>query len=402
MNQPAGIIVNQTYELSSNGTISVFDDKGNSFGWFVSGLPDGNESTSLASNSTEAIQNITVISASNQKVASIEVTYSISYQSCSESGLRFAIRGGANWGPSQTGTIKIQFTKKPLSLNGTTAWFGNSQGINLGFNWSDSQSLSPVFSTSNESLSYTVGSNISIDPYVVMSASSGYLTEYSSQQKVVYANGRYWAFIFCGIVVNGICEYSSTNGASWTSPDQITTNVGNFGEFAVTNVGNTLYYVSDWGGSASEFYWRYGTLDANGSISWSISETTVSVSYINEHPTIYVDSSGNVYVSMTEAEPATYHDFVYKYNSSWNTVDDVNTGNTYAGSYTQILGSSAGIGLTYGAVGIGDTYEGPMYASFSTNGGTTWSSPVATSLNYSASASEADNVWEHSLHGCGI
>ena len=83
--------MNVVFALFSNGTFNVSDDKGNSFGWTIAGLPHGTVSTSLVSNSTEAIQSYSVLSASSLSVANMSITYRLEYQSCQPSGVEISI-----------------------------------------------------------------------------------------------------------------------------------------------------------------------------------------------------------------------------------------------------------------------------------------------------------------------
>jgi RHS repeat-associated protein len=386
MDQPAGSSVNQTFNTFSNGTTIVSDNEGNSFGWTITGLPTGLVTTKTIANSTEIIQNTTVATAI-ATIASIEVTYSIAYKSCTESGVRTTIQGNVVWGAAKTGIISVSFTKKPISINGTTAYFGNSSGAALGYNWSDSESLSPVYSSVTNSLSFTVGSTFNIDPSTVYTFSySGYsydITTQSSQQKTLFANGLYWVFLYCEVGASfGLCDFSSKNGTTWSSPTLLSTSLGCYGCFGIANSGNTVYYVIANG--VTNFDWRYGTLNSGGTITWSISETSVTTPYDFSYPTAYVDGSGNFYVSGTEANSTWYAD-VYKYNSSgWNLAHAFGTGaGARSWPYSQVTGSSSGIAMVYGIPSLSNTY-----VSTSTNAGVSWSASVATAKEFDMSASE--------------
>ena len=173
MNKPISGVVNQTYHAFSNGTTTVTDSRGNSFGWTLTeGLSNVIQSAVFVSNSSEAIQNITFVSSAHLPLGNFEIMYSLKRQSCNQAGLEVSISGAVNWGAGQTGIISFHFSKEPIQMNGTTAWFGNNSETLLGFDWSATKQLKPTFQNISNYLSYVVGSNFSIDPTVITSLSS--------------------------------------------------------------------------------------------------------------------------------------------------------------------------------------------------------------------------------------
>jgi RHS repeat-associated protein len=218
-------IVNQTYQVFSNGTVSVSDSNGNSFAWtLLDSLPSLTRTSSLVSNSTEAIQNTTVYSVGGQVLANITIVYTLKKQFCNDAGMEVAVAGTANWGVGKTGLVSFQFTKRPFSVNGSTAWFGNNSNTLIGFDWTATESLKPTFQNISNRLSYVVGSNFSIDPTVISSLSSN-LFPSSNGHTIIQDNGYYW--VVWGDYISGSANTlrisSSLNGSVWSTPTTIST-----------------------------------------------------------------------------------------------------------------------------------------------------------------------------------
>ena len=162
-------------------------------------------STSLRANSTYAEQNY-LVTPGGQTIANVTVTYAVRHQFCAPAGLRMEIKGSANWGGGAAaaivtthGALSLRFGRVPISARGDRVWFGNSSGVWLGFDWSDSDGplLHPTFDMAKGELTYQVNGSFAIDPVTVATTSQPYPTEESGQHSVVYNNGYYWVFFFC-------------------------------------------------------------------------------------------------------------------------------------------------------------------------------------------------------------
>ncbi|HKT22386.1 MAG TPA: hypothetical protein VJR06_07260, partial [Nitrososphaerales archaeon] len=140
MGKPDGTYIDQSYHVSPNGTFSVSDDHGNSFSLTVPSLLPGVSETTLVGNSTTAVLEIRIATAS-LTLADTKLTFSVYDQFCRPAGVRLVITGSADWGQTGRGVVALAFQKKPISLSGDRAYFGNSSGVALGFDWNDSQSL---------------------------------------------------------------------------------------------------------------------------------------------------------------------------------------------------------------------------------------------------------------------
>ncbi len=87
-------------------------------------------------------------------------------------------------------------------------------------------------------------------------------------------------------------------------------------------IGSNVYYVYGLLGSA--FYYRYGALNSDGTISWTIPETSVATTGSGiEGQSIIVDSSNNIWISVRTGQ---LHIQVYEHTASgWALSDDINT-----------------------------------------------------------------------------
>ncbi|HXQ92906.1 MAG TPA: hypothetical protein VN739_07845, partial [Nitrososphaerales archaeon] len=224
MNKPYGQSVNQTYQAFSNGTVTVSDSSGNNFDWTLTeGLTNAIETSSFTSNSSEVIQNISLSSSAQKPLANFAIVYSLKKEFCNQAGLEITITGSADWGASKTGVISFHFSKTPIKVNGTTAWFGNNSKTLLGFDWSASSTLKPIFQNNSDLLSYSVGSNFSIDPTVITTASQVFDPS-SNGHNIIQLNGYYWVFWGDHSGSNNVIKVSSSsNGTIWSTPTTITT-----------------------------------------------------------------------------------------------------------------------------------------------------------------------------------
>ena len=164
MGEPSSSYVRHTYTFYPNGTFSARDDKGNSFTIRpLLGLPSGMVSTSLRANSTYAEEDY-LVAPGRQTIANVTVTYAVRHQFCEPAGLRMEIKGSANWGggaaaagtTTTRGALSLRFGRVPISARGDRVWFGNSSGVWLGFDWSDSDGplLHPTFDIAKGELTY--------------------------------------------------------------------------------------------------------------------------------------------------------------------------------------------------------------------------------------------------------
>jgi len=131
-------------------------------------------------------------------------------------------------------------------------------------------------------------------PSLLGTSTTCYGVNYSYQRKSFYANGRFWCFYSDG---TNMVYRTSVDGTTWTSATTIKACSDGY-EFSVLFDGTYLHYVQ---AKLTSLYYRRGTPNANGSITWSAVEQTVLTTYnAAEYPYVSVDSNGYVWISYTE------------------------------------------------------------------------------------------------------
>jgi RHS repeat-associated protein len=249
----------------------------------------------------------TIVSVGGVRTADVTLTYSVYDQYCYPAGVRLVVSGSENWGATGKGVVKLSFNKPAISVSGDTAYFGNSSGVALGFDWSDSASMGPSYNVTSSVLSYLVGPTFAIDPSTIGgSGASATSTDYQGQ--VMVANGLYWAFF--GTSTEAYA--TSPDGLNWTVQGVLTTGctAGN-GRIAFYLSGATLYYVIQ---KAGKICYRYGTLNSGGTITWSIAEGTFTATNnggSDEYLSTTLDSTGKWWVAIPTLGGTGYHQEVW-------------------------------------------------------------------------------------------
>ena len=199
---------------------------------------------------------------------------------------------------STPGTLNLVFLGGSLTratdLTGRTNYQIRMGTTGLGFDWSDSASLNPVYNSATQILSYSVGISFHIDPSTVATSTSAQPTRYSHMEKVCGpAATRYWAFFSDG--TNAVFA-SSTDGDTWSSTTSLGTGT-NGQNIGVYCSGTTVKYVRVVG-TVSLFY-REGTFQSDGTISWSAAEQTITGNVNGQYydGTLTVDTSSNLWTS---------------------------------------------------------------------------------------------------------
>jgi RHS repeat-associated protein len=338
---PSGTNITQTFRVAADGTFSVSDNAGNSYSLKPpGGLPTGILSVSLRGNTTTAVQTF-LVKAGPTVLASITVTYSVNVQSCYPTGLKVDIKGSVGW-PSHRGTILIPFKRIPKAFvqsppvrgnsSGTTppmrVYFGNSSGILLGFDWSDSEALHPSYVGALNAISYQVNSTFDIDPETVGTTTSQWALRSDYSGQVCYASGRTWIYYFNGTSFGWRSTTNTTAGWSSWFPISTAGTVGE-GNIGYACAGTTVAYASGLDGQNTVYY-RQGTMNANGTISWKPEGSFTTHYAIYTHsPTTAFDTSGHPWVAV-ETNPGDFHLEVWEATSTWtNTLDSSGMGNGY-------------------------------------------------------------------------
>jgi hypothetical protein len=125
-------------------------------------------------------------------------------------------------------------------------------------------------------------------------------TFYPIQRKAFHASGRFWAFYTDG---SHILFKSSTDGSSWSSATVVRDDCNTGADFAVFYDGTYVHYAFSSQDSGDPLFYRRGTPETDGTITWSAAEQTVvdppgTQSII--FPTIAVDSDGYPFILYNE------------------------------------------------------------------------------------------------------
>jgi hypothetical protein len=175
-----------------------------------------------------------------------------------------------------------------------------------------------------------------IDPSTIGTVTSSGATPNAHQRKTFYANGRFWAFYR---ILGGAYYFrSSTDGVSWSSETLLSNNYADWGGLSVCFDGTYVHYVV--ADSGSPIYYRRGTPNSDGTITWSAVEQTAvagveGLSY--GYPSITVDSSSYIWIGYTQYDGTNYYPYVTKSGNNdgtWGTTpggfpykfSDVNNG----------------------------------------------------------------------------
>jgi hypothetical protein len=145
-----------------------------------------------------------------------------------------------------------------------------------------------------------------VDPSVVGTSTTQYATYASYQRKTFYANGLFWVFYSDG---TNMVYRTSTDGSTWTSPTTVRAAAYGY-MFSVWFDGTYLHYAY---ASTSSIYYRRGTPNSDGTITWSAVEQTVSTTYNKaDYPMLSVDSNGYVWIGYRDYTGTYYYPYVVK------------------------------------------------------------------------------------------
>ena len=216
--------------------------------------------------------------------------------------------------------------------------------------------------------------------------------------KTFYAVGLYW--VFWMDAENYIAFATAPDAVTWSAKTEVTNTCTDGDEFSTWVSGTTLYYSCSNGsaGSPNNFAWRYGTLNPNGTISWSIAETLVTVANTSAYfPFISVDLSENVWVTLeTIDSPGNMYVDVYEYSGgTWTNKLNLSYGSgDFSNFHGRVLPMPSGdIALLY----ITNTST-PKLQSYN---GSTWTSAVSPASSYQFDQDSAVIVGS-SIHYVGV
>jgi hypothetical protein len=230
-----------------------------------------------------------------------------------------------------------------------------------------------------------------VDPSVVGTSTTNLATLYPFQRKSFYANGRFWVFYSDG---TNMVYSTSTDGSTWSSATTVRAATSG-GQFSVWFDGTYLHYAY---AAASRIYYRRGTPNSDGTITWSADEQTVSTAYNKaDYPMVSVDSNGYAWIGYADKSGITYFPYVIKSGNN-----DGTWGTTPSG-FPYLLGSTDS---SYWKVSVIPLTSGKMLAIYAYNGvtvyakrwdGSTWGTEVTTTSaisdgSYHSAVAQGDNV----------
>jgi hypothetical protein len=226
--------------------------------------------------------------------------------------------------------------------------------------------------------------------YLVGTSTSSSATTFPFQRKTFYANGRFWVFYSDG---SNMVYRTSTDGSTWTSSATVRACSAGY-KFSIWFNGTYLHYAY---ADNMQIYYRRGTPNSNGSITWSASEQTVSTTYNTAmYPMVSVDSNGYVWIGYWEYPGANHYCYVIKSGNNDGTWGTTPSGFPYQLSTTVSTWKVSIIPLT----------SGKMLAIYSYGGstvrvkrwdGSAWGSEVATTSaiydgSYHSAVAQGDDV----------
>lgn len=129
---------------------------------------------------------------------------------------------------------------------------------------------------------------------IVGTTTSQYGTAYNFNRRSFFANTRYWVFWFDG--TNGVFS-SSIDGITWEASTSIGAS-GDGSDVVAHFDGTYVHYVRS---KTYVTYYRRGTPNSNGTITWSADEQTIFTGNVNDYyfiPVIVVDSGGHAWIGI--------------------------------------------------------------------------------------------------------
>jgi hypothetical protein len=209
-------------------------------------------------------------------------------------------------------------------------------------------------------------------PSVVGTGTSDSATYHPFQRKSFYANGRFWVFYSDG---TNMVYRTSTDGQTWSSATTVRSADCGY-RFSVWFDGTYLHYAY---ASLTSIYYRRGTPNSDGTITWSASEQTVSTTYNRVYyPMVSVDSSGYVWIGYQDNDGSNCYPYVIKSGNNDGTWGTTPSGFPYRLSTTSSSSWVVSvIPLTSGKMLAVYTYDGATVKAKAWNG-TAWGTEVST------------------------
>ena len=230
-----------------------------------------------------------------------------------------------------------------------------------------------------------------IDPSVVGTSTSAAALAYPHQRKDFYANGRFWVFWSDG---TNLVYATSTDGATWSSATSVRACTSGL-YFSVWFDGTYLHYAYAAGGY---IYYRRGTPNSDGTITWSAAEQTVATTYSKaNYPMVAADSNGYVWIGYNDYDGTNHYPYVIKSGNNDGTWGTTPTGFPYKLSTTAAsYWVATPVPLTSGKMLIVYAYDGSTVKAKKWDG-SAWGSEVTTTSAayygiYHSAVAQGDDV----------
>lgn len=263
-----------------------------------------------------------------------------------------------------------------VKLQGNQIWFY----VRTPFEWlNDSARVYPVI----------------VDPSIVGTSTTSYAVSYPCQRKSFYANGRFWVFYSDGA---NMVYRTSTDGVNWSNATTVRTCAYGY-RFPVWFDGTYVHYAY---AASTAIYYRRGTPNSDGTITWSASEQTVSTAYNRAaYPFVSVDSYGYVWIGYQDYDGSSYFPYVIRSGNNDGTWGTTPNGFPYQLSTTSNVGWCVSVvPLTNGKMLVVYAYSGAVVRVRCWNGNG-WNTEVTTtslcrngySISVVAEGDDADIVF---------
>ena len=314
--------------------------------------------------------------------------------------------------PTQTGAYRLTYSIDGVGSRGQKGnrWLLNSTKGKFYFDWSDAASLpfskSPVFAARRFDWGVTfpvtsrmVNKTITVDPATV-GTDSGYAVNEVDQQTCFYSttSSKFYQFWWTG----GTTEVfaTSVDGVSWSGTTTVKTTAygGNAWSFSLKDP--YIYYVqaANAGGSNNNIYYRRGTINADGTITWGTERVAYGpTGQTMFTPTVCVDSSNYPWIGFCYDASGTYYPYVIKSSTNDGTwvlqtgfPYSLQIGVTTAAFWVEVIPLTSGrVACVYVNTGASQTIRIQTWT------GSAWQAQKTTTANgarFSAVSDGGDNV----------
>jgi len=140
--------------------------------------------------------------------------------------------------------------------------------------------------------------------FVAETQNSAGLNNTNDMPMIFFASGLFWSF-YVGIG-NYIYYQTSPDGMTWSTATQLSASFADvpfFGGGVNYYPALNRFYYGFYYNFFRYFYWRWGTPNSDGTITWGIPEQLIITPYAYQFPTFDVDSTGNFWAATLWGAP---------------------------------------------------------------------------------------------------